>query len=127
LCVEENQVACRLIKMLIAALAATIHVLAAAGDPPWPAKQPIRIIVPGGTGGVIDIRARWLAVRLAPVLGQNVIVENKPGAGGNIGTEIGAHSAADGYTLTIIHTGTMTVNPHLYIARAMTRSRTSPR
>lgn len=106
--------ASRLIKLYIAALAATIHVLAAAGDPPWPAKQPIRIIVPGGSGGVIDIRARWLAVRLAPVLGQSVIVENKPGAGGNIGTEMGAHSAPDGYTLTIIHTGTMTVNPHLY-------------
>ena len=63
---------------------------------------------------MIDIRARWLADRLAPALGQRVVVENKPGAGGNVGTEAGAHSAPDGYTLTIIHTGTMTVNPHLY-------------
>jgi len=102
------------IKLFVAALAATVHVLAAAEGSAWPAGQPIRLIVPGSAGGVIDVRARWLAVRLAPVLGQSVIVENKPGAGGNIGTQVGAHSAPDGYTLTIIHTGTMTVNPHLY-------------
>lgn len=104
----------RFITLFTAALAATIHVLAAAGDAPWPAKQPIHIIVPGGPAGVIDIRARWLADRLALALGQRVFVENRPGAGGNIGTEMGAHSAPDGYTLTIIHTGTLTVNPHLY-------------
>lgn len=105
----------RLIRLFAAFLAATLHVLAvAADDSAWPARHPIHIIVPGGPGGVIDIRARWLADRLAFALGQSVIVENKAGAGGNIGTSAGAHSAPDGYTLTIIHTGTMTVNPHLY-------------
>ena len=79
----------------------------------WPAK-PIHIIVPGGVGGVTDIRARWLADHLAPRLGQSIIVENRPGAGGNIGTEMGARSAPDGYTLTIIHQGTMAFNAHLY-------------
>ena len=79
----------------------------------WPAK-PLRIIVPGGTGGVADIRARWLAPRLAGALGQAVTVENKAGAGGNIGTEMGARSAPDGYTLVSIHHGTMAVNPHLH-------------
>jgi tripartite-type tricarboxylate transporter receptor subunit TctC len=84
-----------------------------AQDEPWPARS-LRIIVPGGAGGVPDIRARWLAQRLTPALGQSVVVENKAGAGGNIGTELGARSAPDGYTLVIIHSGTMTVNPHLY-------------
>jgi len=84
-----------------------------AQDDPWPTRA-LRILVPGGTGGVIDIRARWIAQRLSGHLQQSVIVENRPGAGGNLGTEMGAHSAPDGYTLTIIHQGTMTVNPHLY-------------
>ncbi|MEB0056214.1 tripartite tricarboxylate transporter substrate binding protein [Variovorax sp. LG9.2] len=94
-------------------LALTIGWSVAAEEPPWPTK-PVRVIVPGGAGGVIDIRTRWLAVRLAPLLGQSVIVENKPGAGGNLGMELGAHSSPDGYTLTIIHMGVMTANPHLY-------------
>lgn len=87
-----------------------------AQEPQWPLK-PLRIIVPGGTGGVLDIRARWLAPRMAAALGQAVTVENKTGAGGNIGTEMGARSAPDGYTLVFVHHGTMAVNPHLY-ARA---------
>jgi tripartite-type tricarboxylate transporter receptor subunit TctC len=84
-----------------------------AQDDPWPAR-PIRILVPGGVGGVIDIRARWIAQQLSHNLRQGVTVENRPGAGGILGTETGARSAPDGYTLTIIHQGTMTVNPHLY-------------
>ena len=87
-----------------------------AQEPQWPAK-PLRIIVPGGAGGLIDTRARWLAPRMAAALGQSVVVDNKTGAGGNIGTEMGARSAPDGYTLVMIHQGTMAVNPHLY-ARA---------
>ena len=79
----------------------------------WPSK-PIRIIVPGGPGGVTDIRARWLADRLAPALGQPIVVENRAGAGGNLGTVVGARSAPDGYTLVIIHIGTMAINPHIY-------------
>ena len=99
--------------LIATAFAATLPMPSAAQDAPWPSK-PIHIIVPGGSGGVPDIRARWLAERLAPLLGQSVIIENKPGAGGNLGMEIGARSAPDGYTLTIIHQGVMTVNPHLY-------------
>lgn len=99
--------------LIATAFAATLPMPSPAQDAPWPSK-PIHIIVPGGSGGVTDIRARWLAERLAPLLGQSVIVENKPGAGGNLGMEIGARSAPDGYTLTIIHQGVMTVNPHLY-------------
>lgn len=80
---------------------------------PWPSK-PVHILVPGGAGGVTDIRARWLAARLSPVIGQPVLVENKPGAAGLIGMEAGARSAPDGYTLVIVHQGTMAVNLHLY-------------
>jgi tripartite-type tricarboxylate transporter receptor subunit TctC len=79
----------------------------------WPSK-PIRIIVPGSAGGVTDIRGRWLADRLSPLLGQPVVIDNKPGAGGNIAMAAAARSAPDGHTLIIIHIGTMAINPHLY-------------
>ena len=99
--------------MLVSAFVVATPTSAFAVDAAWPAK-PVRIIVPAGAGGVPDIRARWLADRLMTALGQSVFVENKPGAGGNIGTEMGARSAPDGYTLTIVHQGTMAINPHLY-------------
>jgi tripartite-type tricarboxylate transporter receptor subunit TctC len=84
-----------------------------ADETSWPSR-PIRLIVPGGVGGAIDLRARWLAERLAPRLGQPVVVDNRPGAGGNVGTLAGARAPADGSVLTLMHQGTMTVNPHLY-------------
>jgi tripartite-type tricarboxylate transporter receptor subunit TctC len=96
----------------LCALVTPIAALKAQGTA-WPNK-PIRIIVPGGAGGVTDIRARWLGERLGPALGQLIVVENRPGAGGNLGTAAGARSAPDGYTLVIVHIGTMAINPHLY-------------
>jgi tripartite-type tricarboxylate transporter receptor subunit TctC len=90
---------------------ASIPALAAAGRE-WPVK-PVTLLVAGGAGGVVDIRARWIAPRLAAILGQPVIVENRPGAGGNLGTALAARSAPDGYTLVMIHQGTMSVNPQL--------------
>ena len=80
---------------------------------PWPTR-PVRILVPGGAGGVTDVRARWIAARLAPILGQPVVVENRAGAGGLIGMEAGARSAPDGYTLVIVHQGTIAVNPFIH-------------
>ncbi len=88
-------------------------ITASRAQSPWPNK-PIRIIVPGGAGGVTDIRARWLAERLSPALGQSVVVENRAGAGGNLGTVAAVRSPPDGYTLLIVHIGTMTINPHIY-------------
>jgi len=79
----------------------------------YPAK-PVRLIVPSGPGGPPDIRARWLAEKLSPALGQPVIVDNKSGAGGIIGTEAGARSAPDGYTILLTHQGTVAINPHIY-------------
>src|SRR5882672_7435254 len=96
----------------LGALATPIASLKAQGAA-WPNK-PIRIIVPGGAGGVTDIRARWLGERLGPALGQTIVIENRTGAGGNVGTAAAARSAPDGYTLVIVHIGTMAINPHLY-------------
>jgi tripartite-type tricarboxylate transporter receptor subunit TctC len=79
----------------------------------YPSK-PLRLIAPAPPGSPVDIRARWVSERLSPALGQPVVVENKAGAGGNIGTEAAARSAPDGYTLVIVHQGTMAVNPHIY-------------
>jgi tripartite-type tricarboxylate transporter receptor subunit TctC len=85
----------------------------AAPEATWPSK-PVKILVPGGTGGVTDLRARWLANKLSAAIGQPVIVENRPGAGGIIGIEAGVQSPPDGNTLVVVHQGTMAVNPHLY-------------
>jgi tripartite-type tricarboxylate transporter receptor subunit TctC len=78
----------------------------------WPAK-PIRWIVPFPPGGANDITARVVAERLNRSLGQPVVVENRPGAAGTIGTELVAKSPADGYTLVSI-SDTITLAPHLY-------------
>ena len=79
----------------------------------YPSK-PVRLIVPGLPGAATDIRARWIAEKLSPMLGQPIIVDNRAGAGGAIGTEAAAKSAADGYTILLVHQGTMAVNPHVY-------------
>ena len=84
----------------------------ATAEAAWPSKA-IHVIT-GGAGSVADIRARWLADRLAPVLGQPFLVENQGAAGGNVGAAQGAHSAPDGHTLTMVHQGTLAINPHLY-------------
>ena len=98
---------------LFFAIAVLAGVLDARGEAEWPSK-PVNLIVPGSAGGVVDIRARWLASHLSADIGPPVIVLNRPGAGGNIGTEAGARSAGDGYTLLMVHQGTMAANPHMY-------------
>ena len=76
-------------------------------------ERPIKIIVPFAAAGPTDIMARILAQNLGSALGGNFIVENKPGAGGNIGIGYAAHAAADGYTLLVVSTAYV-VNPGLY-------------
>jgi tripartite-type tricarboxylate transporter receptor subunit TctC len=78
----------------------------------YPAK-PVRIVVPFAPGGGSDFIARFMAQRLTAGLGQQFIVENKPGAGGMLGIEQGAKAPADGYTLTLI-ASSYTVNPSIY-------------
>jgi len=79
----------------------------------WPTR-PLRILAPSTAGSVPDVRARWLAERLAPLLGQPVVVENRPGVGGNLAMEAAARSAPDGYTLVMTHIGLTSLNPFLY-------------
>lgn len=86
---------------------------AGAGAQQWPSK-PVRIIVPFPPGQAADIITRIVAERLSPALGQQVIVDNRPGAGAAVGTEIGARSPADGYTLVAGGSAALAINPHLY-------------
>ncbi len=79
----------------------------------WPAK-PIRIVVPFAAGGTTDILARALAPELQKALGQPVVVDNKPGAGGNLGAAEVAKSPADGYTFLMGTVGTHGINAALY-------------
>ena len=87
---------------------------AARAQAPWAPARPIRFVVPFPAGGATDVVARVLAERLQESLGQPVVVENRTGAGGNIGVENVVRSAPDGTTLLMGTTGTLTVNPHLY-------------
>ena len=76
--------------------------------------RPIRLIVPFPPGGNIDITARVMAPGLSDVLGQSIVVDNRGGAGGIIGTDLVAKSTPDGYTLVLASSGTVTVAPSLY-------------
>jgi tripartite-type tricarboxylate transporter receptor subunit TctC len=77
-------------------------------------NKPIKLIVPLPAGGTVDVSARVLAERLGGLLGQNVIVDNRPGAGTTIGLKLVAGADPDGYTLLFASTGSMAVNPALY-------------
>ena len=76
--------------------------------------KPIRIVVSFPPGGSSDFSARILAQRLPALLGQSIVVDNRGGAGGNIGNEIVAKAAPDGYTLLVTAEGTITINPSVY-------------
>ena len=102
-----NSIARSLIAACIAAWASTALAQA------WPAK-PIRLVVNFAAGGLTDVAARAIATPLAEALGQPVIVENRVGAGGNIGMEGVARSAPDGYTLLHTSDGPIVINPHLF-------------
>jgi len=80
---------------------------------PFPTKA-IRLVVPFGTGGVTDTSARVVADKLGQVLGQPVVVDNRAGAAGNIGTQMVAQAEPDGYTLLLGYDGTMVINPNVY-------------
>jgi tripartite-type tricarboxylate transporter receptor subunit TctC len=77
-------------------------------------SKPIRLVVPFTPGGVTDTSGRVIAEFLGRRLGQQVVVDNKPGASGNIGTSLVATAPADGYTLLLGFDGTMVINPHVF-------------
>jgi tripartite-type tricarboxylate transporter receptor subunit TctC len=85
----------------------------AGAQPAFPAK-PVRFIVPFAPGGGTDAFARTVGAQLTQSWRQQVVIENRPGAQGNIGTAAGAKATADGYTLTLAYVGTLAINPHLY-------------
>lgn len=101
-------------RLIVAGFAAVLMSIAGiATGQTYPAK-PIRLIVPFPPGGSNDILGRTLAQKLAEGLGQQVVVENRAGAGGVIGSELAAKSPPDGYTIMIGHIGTLAVNVGLY-------------
>jgi len=99
---------------LLAAAALGLGSTAAwAQAPAWPAAGPIKLVVPFTPGSGTDVMARVLAEKLGPALGQQVVVENRPGAGGTVGAAQVAKAPADGYTL-LVHSSGHVVNPALY-------------
>jgi len=102
-------------KMMIAAgaAAALLPGLAFAQADNWPDK-PVRVVVPWAPGGITDILARLVAQKLTERFGQQFVVDNKGGAGGNIGAEMVAGAAPDGYTLLLTNPGAFSTNQYLY-------------
>ena len=101
-------------KSYAACAGAVACLLAFAGHAQQYPSKPVRIIVAFSPGGTNDILARLMGQKLTESLGQTMIVDNRAGAGGNIGTDMVAKSAPDGYTLLLGSTGPHTINPHLY-------------
>ena len=97
--------------LLAAAMLALLPVAAMAQA--WPQKQ-VRIVCPFPAGGATDVVSRLLAQKLQETWGQTVVVENRSGAGGNIGADVVAKSAGDGYTLLMTSGSIVTANPYMY-------------
>src|SRR5450631_3948535 len=97
----------------LAALICTLAVVTAAPAADYPDRV-VTLVVPYPPCGGVDAMARVVAAKLSDAFPQQVIVDNKPGAGGTLGTRLVAHAAPDGYTLLLGHTGTMSINPSLF-------------
>jgi tripartite-type tricarboxylate transporter receptor subunit TctC len=98
----------------VLALSATVAFVPQARAQAWPARQPVRVVVAFTAGGTTDLLARAVGQQLSEKLRQTFVVDNKPGAGGNLGTEIVVRAPADGYTLIVDSVGPIAVNPTLY-------------
>jgi len=102
------------VRMLLAScMVAIVWPAAAQTSSIWP-NRPIRLIVNFSPGGAADVLARAIAPNLSQTLGQPVVVENRPGAGGNIGVGEAVRAAGDGYTLLLSSGGAITINPMIY-------------
>ena len=96
---------------LVAAWSVVMATLAISANAQSYPTRPLRIISPFSAGGSNDVVARLISARLSETLGQPVIVENRAGAGGVVGTEVGARAAPDGYTLTVVSNATLAIVP----------------
>jgi tripartite-type tricarboxylate transporter receptor subunit TctC len=110
---ELDNMKSRIIGPMLCAVVAALALPLSASAQTFPAK-PVNLVVTVTAGGSIDAVARLLAPELGGALGQTVIVQNKPGAGGNIAAEYVAKAPADGYTLLITSSSTMVLNPFVY-------------
>jgi tripartite-type tricarboxylate transporter receptor subunit TctC len=99
--------------VLAAAVGAALLPAMACAQAAWPDK-PVRVIVPWVPGGITDILARLVALKLSAQFGQQFVIDNKGGAGGNIGAEMVAKAPADGYTLLLTNPGAFATNQYLY-------------
>src|SRR5262245_4606819 len=95
------------------ALAGMLPAVLASAAQDYPVR-PIRLVVPTAAGGLMDAEARITAEHVGKALGQPIVIENRPGSGGNIGTEAVAKAEPDGYTIGQIQLGNVAINPHLY-------------
>ncbi|HEV2040191.1 MAG TPA: tripartite tricarboxylate transporter substrate-binding protein, partial [Casimicrobiaceae bacterium] len=103
-------------KLTPTALVALVLVLFSAlafGQAGYPNK-PVKMIVPFAPGGASDFVARIISPKLGELLGQPIVIENRPGASGNIGMEAAAKAAADGYTIYLGNIGTIAINPAIF-------------
>ena len=96
------------ILLAVAALAGS-----ASAQDKYPSK-PIRLIVPFAVGGGTDIPARVLGAKMSELLGQQIVIDNRPGAGGNLGTDVAAKAVPDGYTIVLGSISSLAINPGLY-------------
>lgn len=109
--IHKRKIIAAFLTTAVASLGLVVSAAHAQGAYP---TKPIRLIVPFTPGGVTDTSARLIADQMTKRLGQQIIVENKPGASGNIGTSQVAQSDPDGYTLLLGFDGTMVINPHVF-------------
>jgi tripartite-type tricarboxylate transporter receptor subunit TctC len=103
----------RAMALLLAAMAALLPAGHAAAQSGYPSR-PITLVVPQAAGGTNDIVGRLVGQKIAEVLGASVVVDNRPGAGGNIGTQLVAKAPKDGYTLLMTISSSQAINPALY-------------
>src|SRR5262245_29266405 len=92
-------------------LAAAVVLAAAAAQSQDYPSRPVRMIVPFGPGGASDFVARIITPKMSDILGQQMVIDNRSGAAGNIGVEVAARASADGHTILLGNVGTMAINP----------------
>jgi tripartite-type tricarboxylate transporter receptor subunit TctC len=102
----------RCMKWCHVVIAASIAIAAATADAAYP-DRPLRLVVPFPPGGAVDVLGRAVALNARDTLGQNIVVDNRPGFGGAVGSELAARATPDGYTLLMGSTSTISINPAL--------------